>query len=545
MSGDWNTTANWVPATVPNATTDVAIFGPSRLTSISSERTDIDLDSLIFNSGAPSYTITLDISGYFLSGAGIVNNSGLLQSFVFPQDGDFGGGIFFFNSATAGDMTTYSAVDGYFSFHDTSSAGSATFNLSSAAQQASMNFWESSTAGEVTINASAGSLITFLDSSTGSNATLNLSSAAFVLVPGSFNAEHITINCIGGNQSLGSALYLEGFATAGEGNFTSVGGSTVGEHGGYIELDNTATAADGTFTIGGGLGAGLNSGVLVFLGKTTAANASITANGGAGGSEGGLVIFAEKSKGGAASLTLNGNAELDLSARDAPGITIGSLSGAGAVFLGANTLTVGSNNQSTTFSGVIQETGGVSKIGTGTLALSGANTYTGLTTVSGGVLNAGNKNGSATGFGAVNVNSGTLGGRGLIAGPTTISSGAFLAPAVGSSKQTTLTLQSALTLNASATYTYSFKAKKNKSRTDLVVANGVTINGATINLVGQIQGSLEPGLTLTVLSNTSATPINGAFSNLPNGAVVSVNGNNFQASYSGGDGNDLTLTVVP
>jgi hypothetical protein len=26
---------------------------------------------------------------------------------------------------------------------------------------------------------------------------------------------------------------------------------------------------------------------------------------------------------------------------------------------------------------------------------------------------------------------------------------------------------------------------------------------------------------------------------------VTVNGNNFQASYTGGDGNDLTLTVVP
>ena len=63
--------------------------------------------------------------------------------------------------------------------------------------------------------------------------------------------------------------------------------------------------------------------------------------------------------------------------------------------------------------------------------------------------------------------------------------------------------------------------------------------------MGQIQGSLQPGLTLNVLSNTSATPINGTFSNLPNGGIVNVNRNNLQASYSGGDGNDLTLTVVP
>ncbi len=122
---------------------------------------------------------------------------------------------------------------------------------------------------------------------------------------------------------------------------------------------------------------------------------------------------------------------------------------------------------------------------------------------------------------------------------------AFLAPAAGGKKQLTLTLQNSLTFNSDATYTCTFKAKQNKSRTDLVVANGVGINGATIDLVGQTQGSLRRGLTLTVISNTSANPISGSFSNLPNGEIVTINGNNFQASYSGGDGNDLTLTVVP
>ena len=43
-----------------------------------------------------------------------------------------------------------------------------------------------------------------------------------------------------------------------------------------------------------------------------------------------------------------------------------------------------------------------------------------------------------------------------------------------------------------------------------------------------------------LISNTSANPINGTFSNLPEGAIVNVNGNNLQASYRGGDGNDLT-----
>ena len=107
-------------------------------------------------------------------------------------------------------------------------------------------------------------------------------------------------------------------------------------------------------------------------------------------------------------------------------------------------------------------------------------------------------------------------------------------------------IPSGLTFNTDSTYTYTFKAKSNKSKTDKVVANGVTINGgATFNLSGTAQGTLTQGTVLTVIKNTAATPIAGTFSNLPDGAIVTVNGNNLQADYQGGDGNDLTLTVVP
>jgi len=50
---------------------------------------------------------------------------------------------------------------------------------------------------------------------------------------------------------------------------------------------------------------------------------------------------------------------------------------------------------------------------------------------------------------------------------------------------------------------------------------------------------------LMVISNTSANPISGTFSNVPDGAIVTINGNNLQARYEGGDRNDLTLTVAP
>jgi len=66
--------------------------------------------------------------------------------------------------------------------------------------------------------------------------------------------------------------------------------------------------------------------------------------------------------------------------------TIGSLAGAGAVALGAHTLTTGGTGATTEFSGVLSGTGALVKAGAGTLTLSGANTYSGGTTVSAGTL---------------------------------------------------------------------------------------------------------------------------------------------------------------
>jgi len=161
-----------------------------------------------------------------------------------------------------------------------------------------------------------------------------------------------------------------------------------------------------------------------------------------------------------------------------------------------------------------------------------------------------NTTGSATGSGTVQVNSGTLGGKGIIAGPTVIGTGtgtgAFLAPASGTGNRATLTIQSGLTLESDATYAYTFKKNRNGTRTDQVIANGVTINsGAMIALSGHTRTALKQGRVLTLISNTSANPISGTFSNLPDGGIVTIDGNNLQASYAGGDGNDLTLTVVP
>jgi autotransporter-associated beta strand protein len=109
--------------------------------------------------------------------------------------------------------------------------------------------------------------------------------------------------------------------------------------------------------------------------------------------------------------------------------TIGSLAGAGLVDLSAasanTTLTVGNDNSSSTFSGVLNDSGAgstlaLTKVGTGTLTLSGTNTYAGATNVNAGTLLANNMSGSGTGSGPVNVNGGMLGGTGSIGGAVNV-----------------------------------------------------------------------------------------------------------------------------
>jgi len=86
---------------------------------------------------------------------------------------------------------------------------------------------------------------------------------------------------------------------------------------------------------------------------------------------------------------------VDMNASDSGAITfesnsnIGGLKGSRDLANGGKTLTVGFNDQSTTYSGVLSGTGGLIKNGAGTLALTGNNTYSGLTTVSAGTLSIG------------------------------------------------------------------------------------------------------------------------------------------------------------
>lgn len=77
------------------------------------------------------------------------------------------------------------------------------------------------------------------------------------------------------------------------------------------------------------------------------------------------------------------------------------------------------------------------------------------------------------------------------------------------------------------------------------MANGLIESGGQFNFSAVANKRLAAGTIFTALSNTSATPINGTFANLPDGSTFTAGKNSYQVSYAGGDGNDLPLTVVP
>lgn len=107
-SGDWNTAANWTPATVPNGPADIATFDQSNTPDLVTP-VDIQLNSMVFDPAASGFTITAALNSRItFSGAGIINNSGVAQNFMtLPADNFLISEIVFRRSATAGIQTVF------------------------------------------------------------------------------------------------------------------------------------------------------------------------------------------------------------------------------------------------------------------------------------------------------------------------------------------------------------------------------------------------------------------------------------------------------
>ncbi|MET4331883.1 autotransporter-associated beta strand protein [Bradyrhizobium sp. i1.15.2] len=150
--------------------------------------------------------------------------------------------------------------------------------------------------------------------------------------------------------------------------------------GGQIDFFTSASAGSATIN-------NLASATLNFHNTTTAATSTIANDG--------TVNFDGSSTGGSARFVNNAGGTVDISGLTSGGMTAGSIEGAGNYVLGAKTLTTGSLNTSTQVDGVISGIGGgLTKVGTGTMTLTGLNSYTGATTISAGTL-------AISGFGSI------------------------------------------------------------------------------------------------------------------------------------------------
>ncbi|MGH8083552.1 MAG: autotransporter-associated beta strand repeat-containing protein [Lysobacter sp.] len=222
----------------------------------------------------------------------------------------------------------------------------------------------------------------------------------------------------------GGTLALNGAGTVASSKNVSVGDGGI--------LDIAATNAGATVNdLSGSAGSAINLGAqtltsnhltdTVFAGriggaggvtKTGAGSLTLSGNNAYTGSTavqaGALALSGGGSIASSKNLSLADGTTFDIAATTA-GATVNDLSGAATakVVLGNQTLT-GNNNSNTLFAGTINGAGGLTKTGAGVLTLSGANTYTGTTSIDAGTL-------TLTGTGRVSDSKNvSLGSRGVL-----------------------------------------------------------------------------------------------------------------------------------
>jgi autotransporter-associated beta strand protein len=480
--------------------------------------------------------------------ATITNNGGIGTDAL-------GGSTTFQNSSNAANAmitnngTAFNASVGSTTFQDTSNAADATItNNGGAFSGGSTTFQDTSNAANATItnsgtNGGAGGSTAFQNTSNAGNATItndgaiNFGSGGSTTFQNTSNAADATITNNGGvqgaivnpdGQFLGGSTTFQDTSNAANATITNnggTGGTGFFTPGGSTTFQNSSNAANATITNNGGTDTNASGGSTTFQDTSNAGNATLIANGGSGGGFGGTIFFEGDSIGGTARVEVFGNGSLDIRFHNAPGVTIGSIEGDGNVFLGTNNLTVGSNNLSTIFSGVIQDDdkvggGSLTKVGTGTLTLTGANTYTGATSISTGILNIQNPTVLGTTAAGTTVSSGaTL----QLQGGITVGTEALTISGTGATGGTgalenvsgTNNYGGLLTLGAASTIS-SDAGTLNLTNTGTITGAGfgLTLTGAGIGTISSIIGTGTGTLTKNgagtwTLSGTSANTYTG------------------------------------
>ncbi len=398
-NANWNQSGNWSPASVPTAT---ANFGTLPVVppvpSVIVDATTF-IETIRFD-GTTAYTIAVTLGcgcggDLFVTGTGVVNNSGVLQTF------------------------------------DVSSAGLLVFQNAS------------SIVGNVRINVADGALLfgtpgTFETASAGSATIVNTVGlgplyGTFFVANSNAGTAKIT------NDSGGMTFFLEQSSAANSEITNTDGGQTIF---GFPSSNDIATAGNARIIADGLIQNLFFPASVVFNAFTTAGNATIDVRNGA------FVEFYDNSTGGNARFITDMilGSTVDFSQTFGPlgdgVVSAGSIEGGGTFIIGVNNLVVGGNNRSTNIFGAVEVdntcvcgAGTLTKVGTGTLTFdSGINltNFRGYLVVDGGTVVM-NDNLSNAISATVNPGGTLAGGSIFLPGilPTTIVNGGTFSPGNG------------------------------------------------------------------------------------------------------------------
>jgi len=233
-SSNFNTAANWTPATVPTGT---AFFGASTTTSLSFSA-NTTVGGFTFNAGAPAYTFTVPSPAFSLtfSGAGIgggdvtITNNGLMRFLFFSTAGNANitnnSFLQFVNETSAGNATITTATGAATLFSDTSTAGLARLITNAGG---AVDF-SSNRAPNVTAGSIEGAGVYFLSPNALTVGGNNLSTTVSGVItgPGSLIKAGTGTLTLAGTNSYSGATVVAGGTLAVTGDISSSSGVLVG-----------------------------------------------------------------------------------------------------------------------------------------------------------------------------------------------------------------------------------------------------------------------------------------------------------------------------
>ncbi len=230
------------------------------------------------------------------------------------------------------------------------------------------------------ISAVSGSTLTLAGALNGAF-NLNKTDAGTLVLSNSGNEAGLTAGTTitAGTLSIANDDHLgSGQVTLNGGTLAITGATTIDNAIALASAAAISTSANATLS-----GVLSGSGSLTKTGASTLTlSGSNTHSGAVNLSAGGLTLSGGSALGNSSAVTQLGGTTLTVSTAE----TIGSLAGTGSVVLNAG-LSTGGDNTSTSYAGVISGSGfGITKQGSGTLTLTGNNSYTGATNVSAGGL---------------------------------------------------------------------------------------------------------------------------------------------------------------